>query len=58
MNDCGSCAFFQKAKQMQNNSGLCEYYDCRTNTGSGHGCEEWKGIKYRRVRRVNYAKRS
>lgn len=48
---CGSCTWFQKIKSCYDgrpwgNSGLCLYYDGRTD--EDNKCHNWKGIKYER----------
>ena len=45
---CGNCTSFTRMKQMQDNSGICEYHDCRTDVDCGKDCPVWKGIKYKR----------
>ncbi len=45
---CGSCGDFLKVKHMQDNSGICHWYDSRINTDDGHDCKHWIGIKYQR----------
>jgi hypothetical protein len=50
--NCGNCAGFVKVKNLYGgNGGICEYLDCRTDTDCGHDCDDWKGIKYQRVRK-------
>jgi len=51
---CGNCYFFQKWKNDNWNSGVCEFEDCRTNTDCGKACPEWKGIKYDKKKRKKF----
>jgi hypothetical protein len=46
--DCGSCQYFQKWKNDKYNSGVCIFYDARTNTDDGHNCKFYKAISYDR----------
>lgn len=45
--------FFQKVKSIQDNSGVCNEKDCRTDTDRGRSCKKWIGIKYERKRKSN-----
>ena len=51
---CGNCFYFTKFKCLEGDSGLCEYYDCRTKDGGGKyqnkntRCSHWRSIKYKR----------
>lgn len=47
---CSGCTYYQKWRNNNHkNSGICEYYDGRTD--SGYVCTNWKGIKYKRKRK-------
>ena len=48
MQDCGGCKWFQKRKNFNGNSGLCELHDRRTSEDCGHGCKDFKAPKHKR----------
>lgn len=49
---CGGCQSFLKVKGNWGNSGLCAFFDRRTNDGYGNGCKAWKAIPYERKKFV------
>lgn len=54
MKSCGDCRYFHKVKNLRfGNSGICDYFDTRTNEDSGKNCLVFKKIKYKRIK-LNY----
>lgn len=47
---CGKCKFFTKMLALTGDSGLCEFYDCRTKCDDGHKCKDFKALKYNRLK--------
>lgn len=49
---CGNCYYYVKwSNNNHKNSGLCKYWDCRTDAG-GKFCESYKSLKYKRMKGV------
>lgn len=48
-NQCGSCKWFLKLKQMKFSSGLCTFWDGRIDQDSQR-CSKFKRIKFHRIR--------
>ena len=46
MRNCGSCCNFMKWKNDKFGGGLCDFFDDRTKSDRGHGCDKWRGVKY------------
>ena len=51
--NCGNCINFTRIKSMKCGGGICDPFDWRTSTDSGHKCPHWKALKYQRPRKID-----